>query len=69
MAYKPKTTLKDVMTEAQVQKFLEVNSDQLKDLRNKKDFPYISVTATKRMYYASDVVNWLRSNRQNIPQN
>ena len=67
MSYTPKVTLKDLMTEEQLQGWMGVTSDQLKDLRNKKKFPFVSVTSTKRMYWVEDVVNWHKSYRINIP--
>jgi arsenate reductase-like glutaredoxin family protein len=61
-------TLKDIMSEAQIQNWLEITSDQLKDLRNKKDFPFASITTTKRMYWVDDVVLWIKNNRNSIPK-
>jgi len=68
MAYQRKPTTKDIMTEDQIQKWMVITSDQLKDLRNKRKFPFVSITTTKRMYWVEDVVNWLNLNRTNIPE-
>lgn len=62
-----KITIKDIMTEDELTKWMNVTTDQLKDLRNKKQFPYISVSLTKRMYWVDDVVQWCKAQRVNIP--
>lgn len=62
-----KVAIKDVLTEDEVQQYLGVTSDQIKDLRNKRNFPFVKVTSTKRVYLVPDIMAWFRKNRENIP--
>ncbi len=68
MTYQRKITIKEIMTEDEIQKWMDITGDQLKELRNKKKFPFVSVTTTKRMYWVADVINWHKLYRTNIPE-
>ena len=55
--------VKEILSEEELLRILGVSKATLDKLRNKKDFPYVSLTRTNRVYLAEDVHFWLERNR------
>jgi hypothetical protein len=60
-------SIRGIATEEEIQEWLNITNDQLKDLRNKYNFPFVSITTKKRFYWLDDVRNWIKLKRTNIP--
>ena len=55
--------VKEIISEEELLRILDVSKDTLDKLRNRKGFPYVSLTRTNRVYLAEDVHFWLERNR------
>ncbi|MBW1711518.1 MAG: hypothetical protein JRF46_12740 [Deltaproteobacteria bacterium] len=55
--------VKEIISEEELLRILDVSKDTLDKLRNKKGFLYVSLTRTNRVYLAEDVHFWLERNR------
>lgn len=58
---------KKYITESELQSWLDLTGDQLKKLRNERNFPVVRVTVRHRMYCVADIEAWLSNKRENIP--
>ena len=56
-------TLQNVLTEEELKKLLCLTKNQLGDLRNKEQMPFIKISRTSRLYLESDLMNWLRGRK------
>ena len=55
--------LEEIISEEELLRILDVSKDTLGKLRNRKGFPYVSLTRINRVYLAQDVHFWLERNR------
>lgn len=55
--------LREIISEEELLRILDISKDTLDKLRNKKGFPYVTLTWTNRVYLAEDVHFWLERNR------
>lgn len=58
--------LKSILKESQVLSQLDLTLTQLDQLRRERNFPYILVTKTVRVYNEKDVEKWLLENKVNL---
>ena len=57
--------LKDIINENDLIKRLGITTDQLNGLRRDRNFPYIQVTKSRRVYHEKEVMEWLVQNQVN----
>ena len=55
--------LREIISEEELLRILDISKDTLDKLRNKKGFPYVALTRTNRVYLTEDVHFWLERNR------
>ena len=55
----------EVITEKELLEFLGLKKVSLDHLRQKRKFPYVSITQNSRVYLLPDVLDWLYENRRN----
>ncbi len=54
--------VKEILSEEELLRILGISKATLDKLRNKKAFPYVSLTRTNRVYLAEDV-HWIEELR------
>ncbi|RJR46742.1 MAG: hypothetical protein C4576_10550 [Desulfobacteraceae bacterium] len=54
---------KEIMSEEELLRILDISKDTLDRLRNRRGFPYVALTRTNRVYLGEDVHFWLEENR------
>lgn len=57
--------LKNIINETDLIKRLDITKDQLNILRRDRNFPYIQVTKSCRVYHEKEVMEWLIQNGVN----
>ena len=55
--------IKEIISEGDLLRILDVSKDTLDKLRDRKGFPYVTLTRTNRVHLAQDVHFWLERNR------
>ena len=55
--------LENFLTEKETQEFFGIRKEQLGNLRRKEGLPYLRINTTKRLYFESDLIEWLLSRR------
>jgi len=55
--------IREIVSEEELLRILDVSKDTLDRLRNRKGFPYVALTRTNRVYLAEDVHFWMEQNR------
>ena len=55
--------IKEIISEEELLRILDVSKDTLDKLRNRKGFPFVQLTRTNRVYLAEDIHFWLEKNR------
>ena len=60
--------LKKVINEPELIKKMNLTLNQLDELRRSKNFPFVQVTKSCRMYFENSVEEWMRANEVNRGQ-
>ena len=55
--------LRGMITEAELEKLMNLKPSELNYLRNAKGLPYVKLSVRKRVYLEDDLMEWFRSHR------